>query len=238
MATAPARTTEVPWREFCEHVWRWRQGEHVTLIGPNGCGKTTLARELLSTPDRRHVAVLSTKRRDPVIDEFAGRGFRVIRRWNVADPDLTPRVILAPKIMGFADIPKQRRVFREALDAVFRQGAWCVYADEARFLTDYLKLDRELQVIWQQGRSHGISLVAGVQRPRHIPLVAYDQARHHFYWRTSDREMLRRLGELCGAADPEAVREAIASLDSHSVIYVNTVTGELCRTRVPEELAS
>lgn len=240
MATAAPTTPlpELPWDDFRAGVFRWRQGEHLSLIGPTGCGKTTLARELLTDPDRRHVAVFATKRQDPVIEDFASRGFVKLPRWNVSDPELLPRVVIAPKTAGLRQsIAHQHRVFAHALDSAFRQGGWCLYFDEARYLTDFLRLGRDAEMLWQTARSAGVTVVAGVQRPRHVPLVAFDQATHHFYWRTADVQMLRRLGELCGNADPEAVRAGISSLDSHSMIYVNTVSGESCRTRVPVELA-
>jgi hypothetical protein len=148
-----------------------------------------------------------------------------------------PRVVLAPKIAGLDSTDHQRAIFRHAMDSAFRQGGWCLYWDECRYLTEFLGLGREAEVLWQQGRSHGLTVVAAAQRPRHIPLVAYDQATHLFLWRTSDEQMLRRLGELAGAADPDSVRAGISLLDSHSMIYVNTVSGETARTRLPSELA-
>ena len=42
--------------------WRWKQGEHVTTIGPTGSGKTVLNRELLRRRD--FVVVLGVKNRD------------------------------------------------------------------------------------------------------------------------------------------------------------------------------
>lgn len=232
-ASPPA---EVPWSDFLGS-FHWRQGEHLTLIGPTGCGKTTLAKLLLTAGDRKRVAVFSTKPEDPVIDDFGGEGFRRIPSWVVSDHELMPRVVLAPAINGFDSIPLQREVFRGAMDSAFRQGGWCLYWDETRYLTDFLQLGREAQMLWQMGRSAGITVVAAAQRPRHLPLVAYDQATHLFFWRTADDQMLRRLGELAGAADPASIRMGISSLDFHSMIYVNTITGETARTVIPEDLA-
>lgn len=233
MATATG-VPELSWADFRE-AFTWRQGEHVAAIGPTGCGKTTAVRELLE--ERRWVAVAATKRRDPVIDAFADRGYRRIPDWTVSDAELMPRVVLAPPITGFRAVDEQREVFRRSLDSIFRQGGWCLYLDEARYVTDFLGLGRECEILWQQGRSHGISMVAAAQRPRHLPLVAYDQAAHHFYWKVRDELMTKRLGEISGAADPDLVRSELELLGFHAMLYVNTETGEISRTQVPAELA-
>lgn len=236
MATAASSAAEVefvPWRQFRDG-WSWRQGEHLTIVGPTGSGKTTAALALLSPAMRPapYTAVFATKRRDPLLDDFGREGFIRLRDWSVPDPELTPRVLISPKLKGFDSIAEQRRVFREALDSIFRQGGWTLYLDEARYITDYLGLSREVEVIWQQGRSHGVSVVAGAQRPRHVPLLAYDQATHLFFFHNVDEQSLRRLGELGGGVDAGVVREAVRLLPSHEMLYLNTDKGELTRTRV------
>ena len=66
MATLP---NELPWSTF---IARWptqfRQGQHVTVIGPTGCGKTTLVTELAEA--RSHVVALGVKHRDDSLSKL------------------------------------------------------------------------------------------------------------------------------------------------------------------------
>lgn len=231
-ATVPAHS----WSQFLADDFRWEQGEHLTLIGPTKSGKTTLARQILSL--KKWVVAFATKRRDPVLRELAGDGFQRFGEWVDVDADIAPRRVIAPQVRGRADTiqsqrDRQREVFGEALNRAFRQGGWTLYLDELRYLTDYLGLAREVEMLWQQGRSEGVTVIGGVQRPRHVPLLAYDQATHLFLFHNGDRSALDRLGEIGGGIEADRVRGAVAALDFHEVLYVNTVPpGRMVRTKV------
>jgi hypothetical protein len=56
----------------------------------------------------------------------------------------------------------------------------------------------ELELFWLQGRSQGNSLITATQRPRFIPLEAYDQASHLFLWRDNDTANIARVAEMAG----------------------------------------
>lgn len=214
----------------------WRQGEHVTLIGPTGTGKTTLAIELLDRRD--YVVVAATKPRDRTFAKLTkpprrgGLGFKLDRAW-APNPELHPKVVLWPPIRRREDAQRQRSVFGSMLDGVFRTGGWTVVLDELRYITDprYLGLASHVELLWQQGRAMGVSIVAATQRPRHVPLVAYDQVTHLFIWRENDAANLRRLGELSGV-DTQLVQREVPLLDGHDFLYVNTRTGEVVRSNV------
>ena len=219
----------VTWREFA--TWlrpNFRQGEHTTLIGRTGSGKTTLALSLL--PYRRFVLVLATKPKDPLINRLRRDGFRVTRKWPVS-PEVFPRVVYWPKIERASDISAQRYGLYDALSSVYEDGGWCVYADEIRYLSDTLGLEGMLQLLWLQGRSLKVSLIGGTQRPAWIPLEAFSQATHLFLWRENDARNLKRLGEI-GGIDSKELQAMVASLDfhRHHCLYVNTVTGAIVRT--------
>lgn len=220
----------VPWPVFMASRFQWAQGEHVSLIGNTGGGKTTLA--LAITPKRRYCVVFGTKPKDSTLSGLLrnGEGWQRVQEWKPKD-DQT-RLLLWPKAGDAATmVDKQRAVFRPALHRIFRAGAWCVVADEVRYLAKNLGLQRELELYWLQGRSLGISLVTATQRPAHVPLEMYSQATHVFLWRDTDQRNIRRLGEI-GGINQAAVAELVPQLPRFHVLYVNGRTGDMLVTKV------
>lgn len=206
----------------------WRQGEHLTLIGPTGCGKTTLATKLL--PLRRYVAVMATKPRDPILATFKKMGYVVTREWPPRlPPEVAPRVVFWPKSETMDSIKKQVPQLRMALQDIYRQGGWTVYFDELRYVTDFLGLRQEVELLLLQGRALGVSVVSGAQRPAWLPLTVYDQATHLFLWRETDRRNLQRLAEL-GGVDSRKIMGILPKLSRHETLYVNTRDGTMYRT--------
>lgn len=220
----------VKWDEFLGFHFDWKQGEHITLLGPTGSGKTLLALELL--PFRDYVMAIATKQRDPVLYQLEQQGYVMQTSMDATTAEVHPRLILSAQLdRGSDSLRDQRDTVHEALLTVYRQGGWCVYLDELRYITDLLKLSRDVQLLWLQGRSAGISVVGGTQRPAFIPLEAYDQATHVFFWRDNDQRNLERIGGL-GAHDSVAIRYEVSHLEEHQVLYINTRTGEKYRTKV------
>jgi hypothetical protein len=247
----PPQPEQVPWATFRPRFRaQWAQGEHVSLIGPTGSGKTTLALELLTRRD--HVAVLGTKPKDATLDKLVKhQGFQLRREWlerswraplggppepvdvKMTDGSTRKRthVVLWPKFTKAADKAVQRDVFDQALGDMFAAGSWCVFADEVFYLCKELGLEQHLTTMWTQGRSLGLTLVGGTQRPAFVPLYMYDQATHLFLWGDNDETNLRRVGGL-GGLSASSVRAIVAGLPHHSVLYVNTRTRHLAVTRV------
>jgi hypothetical protein len=218
----------IPWEEF-EPAFKWKQGEHLTLVGPTGGGKTTLATMLL--PRRDYVLVLATKKRDPLISRLRKDGYETITNAEAINKQISHRFILAPPLSrGVSSLNRQRNVFEDALNTAFRQTGWTVYLDEARYVCDYLGLAAHTELLWQQGRSLGVTMVAGTQRPVRIPLFAYDQATHLFFWRDNDEQNLKRIGGL-GGVSARRIKDAVGVLALHEVLYLNTRTGSLARTK-------
>ena len=198
------------------------------MIGPTGCGKTTLATKLL--PLRKYVAVMATKPRDPILTTFKKQGYEVTREWPPPlPPEVAPKVVFWPKSETMDSIRKQGSQVRAALRDIYRQGGWTVYFDELRYVTDFLGLRQEVELLLLQGRSLGVSVVCGAQRPAWLPLTVYDQATHLFLWRETDRRNLQRMSEL-GGVDSAKIMRTLPRLSKHETLYVNTRDGVIYRT--------
>jgi len=239
--TAPpaplAGIEHVEWGAFLDG-FDWRQGEHVSCIGPTGCGKSTLQNAVLHR--RTFVTVIVTKPtgQDVTLSRLVReQGYRKTPTWPppaARYPDEPRRVLLWPRFVRPEDVATQQRVIHEALGAIFVDGGWCVSADELWYLCHRLKLGPVLEMFWSQGRSLGLSLVGGTQRPAFVPLMAYDQATHLFLFRDNDETNLRRVAGL-GGLSARTIRAAVAALPKHHALYVNTRDGELLTTVVPPD---
>lgn len=224
----------VPWETFIES-FAWRQGEHVTLIGPTGSGKTTLALALL--PMREYVIAFGTKPKDDTLDKLIRRDrYKLVRKWdqmpNVIRKPRT-RFVFWPKFRTPADQSAQAYEIHQAMNGAFVTGGWCLLVDELWYMDQVLGLKKMIESIWTQGRSIGISLIAGTQRPAHVSLLAYDQATHVFFWRDNDERNLKRISGMNGLKS-DLIRSTVATLARHEVLYVNTRTGLMAVTKAPK----
>jgi energy-coupling factor transporter ATP-binding protein EcfA2 len=234
--TLPTEVESVSWSEFLDR-FEWYQGEHLTLIGPTKSGKTTLARELLrrARKERTHPwqTIVATKRRDEILDTFKPDGFVKLPSWIVHDAEVHPKVMLAPPLPSAAQKGKQAAEIREALTSIYRQGGWLVFLDELKHIAAYLGLEPEVELLLHQGRSAGITVVCAVQRPRHVPLMAYDQADHIFMWESRDFNIRKRLGEIGGKVNPDLIEYGLKCLPTrHSFLYINPASGEVIQSEV------
>lgn len=221
----------IPWSDFLTE-FQWNQGEHVTLIGTTGSGKTTLALAIL--PRRTYQLVVATKPQDELITELTSRGFKLIREWPPPPPQELPeyrKLIYWPPIESVDDIEPQKEAIGNLLRELYATGGWTVYLDEVRYVTEFQGHKRLVELLWLQGRSMGLSVVASTQRPRHIPLAAYSQATHLFFWRDNDISNLRRISEM-GAQDVSTIQHHVANLEPHEVFYVNARTNQMVITKV------
>jgi ABC-type dipeptide/oligopeptide/nickel transport system ATPase component len=220
----------VPWETFLRDHFRWRQGEHVTFVGKSGSGKTTLARQIL--PQRDYDVVLATKKNDPSLyGPLEAQGFVIVDEFD-PDPRQTPKVIYRPRLTSptAEGRAEQQDAFRETLVSIFETGGWCVFLDEILYQTENLRLGTEVETLYLQGRSLGVTMVAGTQRPARIPVIAWD-APHLFMFKATNKQDVIRMSEFSGI-NIDVAREMIPRLPRHEALYINTVTDEILRTKV------
>lgn len=221
----------IPWETFLDEYMEWKQGEHVGLIGPTNSGKTSLLIHIL--PEQPYVVVFATKPHDSTMDYLIDHGYARMERWDSKlSPMKVPRRVLWPNAKELDSDEYQRTVFKDALNRIYRERGWCVALDEGWYFVNHLKLGHEVKKYLLQARSLKISLVFATQRPASIPLEVYDQSTHLFFWRDNDERNLERLSGISWLS-ANFVKYVVAQLEPHQVLYVNTRTGKMVRTRAP-----
>ena len=167
----------------------WGIGEHIAVIGTTGTGKTYLITKLVEL--RNYVVVLRTK---PDNNKFPG-----FKRSKTPDAlnDLHSNKILID-LSGMP--PKEQRpraldlmdlIWEQSLDR--RYGGWTFVMDEVFYLDHVLKLRDKVEMLFTQGRSLGISLVGGVQRPAWVSRFTMSEASHIFSFRVEGGDTKRVL---------------------------------------------
>jgi hypothetical protein len=208
----------------------------MAIVGMNGSGKTTFARQILR--DRSFVVVFATKARDDSLYQpLEQAGFVIREHWSPYDWEETGEryVIFRPLPPGVRPTPDALRdqadAFREALYDIFVAGGWCCYFDEVRYISDDLGLIRPLNLLWLQGRSNNITMVASTQRPVAVPINMFEQASWIVTWRVSDADDRKRVAEYTGPLAPE-VRVTAAMLPRHEFLAVKKYDDIAVRSRV------
>lgn len=220
----------LPWDVFVRQNFTWKQGEHVALIGPTGQGKTTLLMHLL--PYQPYTVVFATKPRDISMERLIDTGYLRMEKWETLSPDRAPKRVLWPSAADIDSNITQAAIFRDAMARIYREGGWTVVVDEGWIFVNELGLKKEVKVYLMQGRSLGISLVFATQRPVDVPLEVYDQSTHLFFYRDNDERNLSRISGISYRSS-DLIRNLVANLEQYQVLYINTRTGKMCRTRVP-----
>lgn len=231
LARFSTEAPRIPWDRFST-AFQWDQGEHLALIGPTGQGKTTMLINLLNR--HHYVVAFATKPRDKTMDALINyAGYVKLDRWRSLDPDKFPKRVIWPDASRLDSKIVQREVFHDAFSRIYREGGWTVALDETWYLDNVLKLEADIKTYLLQARSLSISLASAFQRPAWVPRELYTSSTHVFFWRTNDEQDLRSLGGI-GARSADLIRDIVMNLESHQVLYINTRTGQMCRTKCPD----
>lgn len=207
---------------------RWLVGQHMALLARTRSGKTTFARSVLEIRD--WVVVFGTKPRDAELYEgFQRRGYVIRDSWSPDDLSEN-RVIFRPG-GSLTDTDQQRRAFTKALDQIYQVGGWTVYIDEVLVLARDLSMERILNRMWTQAASNDVTMVAGTQRPRGVPLNMLEQSEWFALWKVAEREDRDRAAELLGAQRTMA-QEAMVRLPRYEFLLVNAVEDLAWRSKV------
>lgn len=241
-----SRPPEIAWADLAAKLREeWQPGEHWTLLGPTGTGKTHAALTLASMC--RYVLVVATKRQDPLIDELRAshklvRDLKSEVLWTQTGEPLHRKLVFWPHAPAKATAQErvvwQAREIRKALDWADRTGGWCVVIDELMWASRNLGLEKELESLYFQARTQGVSVIGAAQRPRQVPLLALNQSTYLLIWQTSDKQDIERLRELSAGFPPKLIDEAVRTLNRqrHEALFVDARRQELARVIMPHRV--
>jgi hypothetical protein len=231
----------MPWDKFTRTVFHPTPGQHAAIIGATGQGKTYLLRNIM--PFWPYVAAFGTKNHDSTMQAIVDEdGYERYERWVPMSAYDHPRRVIWPNIPKLREQKaRQKVVFENAIDAIWAEGGrpkndpigWAIAIDELWWFSNMLQMREDMQVLLLQGRSNGISLLAATQRPFEVPVELYSMSTHLFFFQDDDENNLRRIGEI-KSSNKGNIRLLVSSLDEHQVLYVNTRTGKMARTRAPK----
>lgn len=239
--TSDGQIIDVPfvyWPEFLKLLNRlWTPGPpdwdnaNMAIVGKAGSGKSTLTREISDLRERT-VLFGSKMNDDPLYKPLLQRGYVIREKWTPENTE-EPKVIFRPPLAGPSKeaLAQQREAFRQALIRLWQIGGWEVWLDEVRYLTEQLGLTTELNLLWLQGRSAGVTMVSLTQRPVSVPLNMFEQSRFLITARITGRDDRRTMSDYAGASR-DVVFELASQLEPREFLFVDNELDILCRTRV------
>lgn len=218
----------------------WEQGQHMTLVGATGRGKSTFATQVLQL--RSYVVAFDAKGGDRTLAAAVRRGmYEKVGDWPVKNEQRRIekgepiRVVLSPPRQSADDLPRVREVYRRVLSDVFERGGWAVYADELTIMASrkMMALEKELTTLLIAARDKGVSVVTLMQQGEGTDFkTALRQYSVLVVWPTRNREVIASLAEIAGL--PRDLMETILRrLPKHSVLVVHTGWDEIIITQAP-----
>jgi nucleoside-triphosphatase THEP1 len=176
------------------------QPEHMELIGQNGSGKTFFIAQVCAEMVRRrgtHIVFIATKRADKTIRAM---GWPVVD--SARDALRQDQCVFWPATSrtGTARREYQASRIQELLDELWQEDAnIIVIFDEFAYIESLsADLKATLQMYLREGRSHGITVVAGKQRPQGVQRDMHSESRITVAFRVKDTEDIERNAELLG----------------------------------------
>lgn len=235
---APER---VPWPELAPSFYEsWGrpngrfEPEHLTVYGPTGSGKTHFVGQVLAERARlrgSHVTVVATKRADGTLTRM---GWPVISDWP---PGYGKNCVIywakAKGISAAHKVPQRQKVL-ELMNAVWKPDAnMIMYWDELTYLEADLRLKTEVSTFYREGRTHGVTNVASMQRPSGVTRLAHSEAGWTVAFKPKDVDDRDRVAEVLG--DRALFRHVLAGLDKekHEFVIRHELTGEAYISHMP-----
>lgn len=223
----------VPWQQVLDYfAAEHRLGEHVSIEGPTGSGKTLLGLALLMERGKRttrngrpvHITVLCNKPRDRTTSALVQSGWKRITRLEDWPPGYgEEQVVLWPPYGDPETVAsRQKAVFGPALREMFLSGGQIIYIQEMQYFTDPppdgLGLRGTITRFYGESRSNDVSLIADTQRPVSVPVKMWTEPYWLFLFRPEDEDDLKLVAGRSGRK--QLVLDVLPTLDTHEFLMI------------------
>lgn len=185
-----------------------RTDDRVFVCGKTGCGKTFFVKNTLLLGYPRVV-------------------FWDIKRQNadwphsilVRNPDALKAALLLPQNSRILYQPTDigQGDFDEVCGHVYAHGNIAIYIDEVAFITGGNQIERNHKLLLIMGRSRGIGVVTGTQRPKDISNFCISEAEHFFIGRLQLEDDVKKISRLL----PKKHRE-LQRIPKYSFLYTDS----------------
>lgn len=229
------------WEDFLDYFKKkWKMGEHVSLVGPTGSGKTVYVINIL--PLRKYCIALDAKGGDESLELLTKRGFVYSqwplnnKQWREIEEGKPMRVIVGAGIQSLEDLPLLKQEIATALRDAYNQKRWTVYIDELQLVADrrLMNLSANVEVNLIAARNRGVSIVSSFQRPANVPRSASEMSTWFIVFYTRDRDTVERLAEMAGRPTAE-MRGLVKGLPEFcTLIFSRNPREPVIVTRAPE----
>ncbi len=179
----------------------WNPGQHLAVIGQTGQGKSTVIEWLLK--QRQYVLILKSKP-----DDIEYEGTKLVKEAASLKSQRQWRWVLEPTYS------KQATEFEKAYELVWREGGWTVDIDELYYHNDMLKIKEPINRLLTQGRSKGISVVCGMQRPSGVTRFAVGESTHVLSFQLEGRD-----ASIFRDATSRSAADAVTGLQRHEFVW-------------------
>lgn len=173
-----------------------KHGEHVIVCGQNGSGKTVAMHRLsLCMLALGPVVVIDTKD-EPRYMKTDAHSVRDIEHTlsRSRAQDKEPRIAVWKPDIDTVGNPDELDAALDVLYKRLRNGT--IVIDELYPFHAGGRAGRGLTALLTRGRSRGITLIMGSQRPTWISRFCFTEAKHYWIYKLIDRQDRRRLSEV------------------------------------------
>lgn len=207
-----------------------KQGEHVSIIGPNGTGKTQLGLELCKLIGTRtgrdgrpsRVVILNFKPRDDTVSAMQTKDeWQTVKEWPPSYGQ--EHCIVWPRGGPPSKAARRHRaVFVPLLDTIYAEGGQTVYIPEAAYFERPqpagLGMQGTMEQFWSTARSLKLTVISDTQRPRQVTRLMWSEPAWLFIFHVDDRDDLKRVAEMSG--NELAVWNIVPNLGGHEFLCV------------------
>lgn len=193
----------VEWPDFLQWFRSvWEQGQHVAIVGPTGCGKTTFAVGI--TRLRKWVLALDAKGGDSTLKKS---GYTPVNSWplpkeirNDVAEGKAARLVMGFMPKAVAEFETLKTLLRETLEGIWIDGGWTVEIDEAQIACDrkMMNLSGHVEKLLVAARDKRLSVLTLFQAPAWVPTATTRQATWVVIFPTRDVDVIKTLAAKIG----------------------------------------